>query len=225
MYDGNPNWVYPGVAEESRLFREMVGADRRLMLWEFNAAGKAFGSHFPGLGSGGSDLLGGFDAGPIVCGKVMRAMQAGIEGICLWCAHDMVYMGNPNGGPMQFGLWRFKWQHWYPRPYYHYYALLCRAFRPGCVVQRIEGALPGVAALSALQAGRCVAAFLNETPEPKRITVQGPWTGTVRRLRVYPGMIPLEGDLPAASEEESTSDAAGQLVLELEGRELVVVTE
>lgn len=225
FYVGNPDWAYPGMGAEADMFGGIVGADRRLMLWEFNAAGTGFGSHFPGVGPAGTDLLGAVETGPLIAGKVMQAVNAGVAGICLWCLHDMIYLANPKIGQMQFGLWRYKWQRWYPRPYYHYYALLCRAFRPGCTVLRIEGSAPGVVALAAHRNGHGIAAFLNSNPEPVRISVQGPWQAGLHRLGVHPGVIPVEGDLPVAQASDDLRAVQGSLEIDLAGHELAIVSD
>ena len=45
------------MAEEARLFRNMVGEDAELITWEFNNAGVGFGTAFPGVNQYGEDLL------------------------------------------------------------------------------------------------------------------------------------------------------------------------
>lgn len=225
FYDGNPNFAYPGMAKETQLFRQIIGPGRELILWEFNAAAQGFGAFFPGIGPHGTDMLSSFDAAITVSDKVMTVIGGGINGVCLWCFHDMLYLDSHKSGAMGFGLFRFKWQGWHPRPYYHYYALLCRSFRPGSIINRIEGTVPGITALAATQQGHRRVALLNSRTKATTVSLHANWPDSIRRLRVYPSMIPTEGDLPATLEDRIGPSARNRITVDLEPGELMVLEE
>jgi hypothetical protein len=223
FYTGNPNWAYPGVAEEARLFCEVLGPDRELMLWEFNGAAAGFGSHFLGIGPQGTDMISSLENAVTVTHKVMTVAGLGVTGCCLWCLHDMIYLGKVHVGPMFAGLWRFKWERWYPRPYYHYYALLCRSFRADSQVLRVEGVPSGVTALATRRKeGPLVLGLLNNTPDPVTVKVHWPKPGGLQRYRVYPAIVPNEGDLPV-SEQKDCPVTDGGFSADLAREELTVV--
>jgi len=219
----NPDYAFPGVAEEVRLFRQLLGADRELMVWEFNRAAPGFNSHYPGTGDHGTDLLGALDTGVAVSQKVLTFLAHGVDGVCLWCLHDVFYGDWPKLGPMRFGLWRYKWEQWQPRPYYHYYAALCNAFRPGQQIVRVEPVQADVTALAAVGADGLTVALLNPSAQPATITLQGDLPATFHRRRVYPAILPREGDLPVA-ETGTGAPRDNHLQLVLEPAELTILT-
>lgn len=222
----NPDFAYPGMAEEAQLLRGILGPERELMLWEFNYInGTGFGSHYPGIGKYGTDLLGCVDTGAALTEKVLLAAAAGVTGVCLWCLHDVLYPYPPlpKRGPMPFGLWRYKWENWYPRPYYHYYALLCQSFRPGCQVVAVRGGGHGVTALAATQGEATVLAVLNRGTKPAKVAVAGLAMRPMERLRVYPDIIPDAGDLPVAETGAVTMAASSLPELTLAPLELTIL--
>lgn len=217
----NPDFAYPGMLEEQRLFREALG-DRELMLWEFNNPGPGFTSHFPGVGHHGTEILGLVETGAEISDRVMRLAALGVNGFSLWCLHDVVYLNHLHElGPMPFGLWRFKWQNWIPRPYYHYYALLCQSFRPGSNIVRVDGETPFITALAAVQDDKLTLGLLNTSQDVITFTVHG-LPERLTGFTVHPAMIPNIVDLPA-SEEASISSINGTASVALQPGELCIV--
>lgn len=224
FYVDNPDFAYPGMAEEVRMFREIVGAERELVLWEFNTAGAGFNSHFPGIGLHGTDLLGTLDNAVEISDRMLTGMAQGLDGLCLWCLHDMIYCHDQRMLPMPYGLWRYKWQGWYPRPYYYYYALLCHAFRPGARLLQVQGEERNVNVVAARDEHGYTIVLLNrDTKNPTHVTVQAPAPGNATRARVYEDLLPDEGDLPLENAAPITSNN-GVFSLELAPAELTVIS-
>lgn len=198
------DWInasYPGMGPEARMFHEIVGPERELILWEFNNAGPGFHAFFPGLGPGGQELLGSLDNAVVVTDKVLSALANGTDGVCLWCVCDSYYGCGAQNGPMGFGLWRFKWQGWLPRPYYHYYAALCRAFRPGMQIhQRKEMAQPLNALAASHKTGHTVA-ILNRGNDATAVHIEFPRAGVISLERITPELLPTPGDMPLENRE------------------------
>jgi len=221
-YTDKPDFAYNGIATEAATFRHLLGPQRELVLWEFNTAGLAgFGSHFPGVGQAGIEQIGSIEGAVDATAKVLLAAANGVDGFCLWCLHDMIYCGNAKGGTMRFGLWRYKWEGWYPRPIYHYYAALMAAFRPGTTLHSITGTRDGLVALAGKNEGRITVALLNPTTTPLRVEL--PWldkTATCRR--VSPTILPPDADLPFAK-EETLIPANGHLSSTLAAHELTII--
>jgi hypothetical protein len=223
----SPDFLYDGIGREAAGFRSLVGPAAPLVMWEFNVAGQGFGSHFPGSDRHGCHVLETLDTGPELAGKIMTAANGGVDGFCVWCLCDMNYGHASNVGIMRFGMWRFRWESWSIRPYAHYFAALCRAFRPGAALRRVDGVdagdamLPDVNAMAARDAeGRLVVSVLNTSCDPRRVSVTLPVSGAGVIQRVHPAVLTPELEL---SGPPATPVAAGNgvLALALEGRELV----
>jgi len=222
FYEGNPDYAYAGMAAEAAAHREILGAERELMLWEFNTPGTAgFGTFFLGVGPGGEDRLSSMAGAVDVADKVLAALASGVDGCCLWCLHDMYYGGNLHIGVMHCGLWRFKGQLWLPRPLYHYYAALTGALRPGMELYPVSGCPDGMRAIVGQDAEKRVLVLLNSTQHAQ--TVKAPWHGPASRLRIYPEILPCAADLPV-SNYEPLNVADGRVTLELLPGELTVIT-
>jgi hypothetical protein len=95
---------------------------------------------------------------------------------------------------MEFGLWRYKWQNWYPRPIYHYYSALMAAFRPGARIHGVRNLVPGLKAVTAKYEDGEVMALLNTEGCPLEIPVALP--PGARLLRIGPSRLPAVSDLP-----------------------------
>jgi len=104
----------------------------------------------------------------------------------LWTVCDAIYFHNIHRGVMRFGLWRYRWERWAPRPYYHYYAALCRAFRPGMKLLKTSGADDRVNLLAAEEDGRLVVAVLNKSARELSVTLSLPATAGGSMERVGP---------------------------------------
>lgn len=220
FYEGNPDYAYAGMAQEAAEFRALLGPDRELVLWEFNTAGEAgFSSHYAGVGPGGEDRVSSLAGAADVADKVVAVLGNGIDGCCLWCLHDVIYMGNVKIGPMPYGLWRYKHQQWLPRPLYHYYSALMGAFRPGAVLHAVGGCPPGVRGVAARAAGGWTLALVNTGAAPAAVEVD--WPGAAERLRIAPDVLPVACDLPvSAYVPQAVADR--RLALELQPLELTV---
>lgn len=213
FYDDDEQFRYPGMAAETRMFRELVGEKAELVVWEFNNAGVPFGSHFAGTGRFGEDLLGSLQSGVDITQKVLVGLREGLDGLCQWCLADMYYNCGPKIGPMRFGLWRYKWEHYKPRPYFYYYAALCRELRPGATLHRVECADPRLTAVAARGDGTLTAAVLNTSDDPMQVRLRLPDDAgpepEAKRLRIYPQRLPTQDEMPAADWcEAPTADGA-----------------
>ena len=221
-YKDNPDFAYTGMAAEAATFRDLLGPQRELVLWEFNTVGLAgFGSFFPGVGPAGIDQINSIEGAVDATAKVLLAAANGVDGFCLWCLHDMIYCASPKNGAMRFGLWRFGWEGWLPRPIYHYYAALMAAFRPGTALYGVTGARDGLIALAGKHDGQTTVALLNPGATPMRVEL--PWAdqSAVRRV-VSPAILPPDADLPVAK-EDSITPVAGRLTCDLGAHELTLI--
>ena len=210
-----PAFAYAGAGPEARHFRKLLGPTRPLGVWEFNNCGYGFHTHFAGVGQHGEDVLGSLDCGPELVYKVFAAANHGVDLVALWHLHDTA--------ENKFGLWRWRDQGWFPRPYYHYYAALCRAFRPGARLLRTRGARAPVSVLAAMgEGGPLTVALGNQGATARRVRVALPAPATAGRLlRLYPERLPTHADLPLTDDEPLAAPAA-TLDLRLAPRELAV---
>ncbi len=209
------DYQFPGTAPEAVMYRQLLGESAELVIWEFNNAGTRFGAFFPGTDEHGEDLLGTYKSATVVCQKVFDALNNGVDGAALWCAGDMYYLWE-GCGPMRFGLWRYKWEHWAPRPVYYYFAALCNALRPGMTLLRTTAA-EGLLTLAARDGDDVVVAVVNTGAHSRRVDVQG-IGGPLRRLRVHQAVLPTADEMPITADETIDSP-----VLELAGWELTVL--
>lgn len=220
-YEGNEDFAYLGMAAEVASFRELLGPDRELVMWEFNTVGlEGFSTISAGVGRGGEEQIGSFKGAVDLADKVLSGLASGLDGCCLWCLHDMPYCGSLKSGAMPFGLWRYRWQKWLPRPIYHYYSALIAAFRPGAQLFGVQNTLPDLRALAATCDGIHVLALLNTGL--KSMEVQVPWTGPASRLRIVPGQLPAACDLPFST-FVPVEVVGGHLQISLEPQELTIV--
>ena len=195
-YADKPNYAYPGMAAEARMLREIVGPGKEMIVWEFNNAGPGFGGFYPGTGPHGQDMIGSLEAAVKITEKVLAALGSGADGMCLWCLCDSYYNSGLKTGPMRFGLWRYKWEDFQPRPYYYYYAALCRALRPGAQLHLVEPADPNLPALAARQGDNWHIPILNKAAAAARLQLQLPAAGAAAKLRVYPQRLPTNDRMP-----------------------------
>ena len=195
-HDDNPDFAHPSIGQEATMYRELLGPERELVIWEFNVAGHGFGSHFSGVGPAGSEVMGTIGGATLLSAKVLDAAAHGVDGFCTWCLHDMYYCGSTGSGQMLFGLWRYKHQSWRPRPSYHYYGALCRAFRPGAALLRLRGRSPKIPALAARHPGGITVALLNPSARAVTVDLTWPTADPLTRRRLDPQLIPPMADLP-----------------------------
>lgn len=181
----------PPLAEEIRRYRETVGGDAELICWEFSLTAWGSGCASTGVGPRGEDHAGTFAMAVGHAKKVLTMLAGGIDGMCHWCAGDMYFRSRQT--PMTFGLWRYKWEAWTPRPVYFYYAALLETLRPGCRIHRVDGLPPSVAGLMAQDAaGRQTLVLLNHGQDV--LTLDPPVSGPGKRLRVSPERLPRQPD-------------------------------
>lgn len=223
FYHGNEAFAYAGMEAEAATFREILGPDRELMLWEFNTAGLAgFNAYFTGVGPHGEDRICSVKGAVDVADKVLATLSGGGDGCSLWCMHDLIHGGHIHRGVMPCGLWRFKWQQWLPRPIYHYFAPLMIALRPGSKLHHVQGCSSGVRALAAVAAdGRTTLAVLNNNADT--VTAHLPINQPVKRRRISPELLPIVADLPL-SNELVQAPVDHRITLELKPSELSIVT-
>jgi hypothetical protein len=226
FYTGNPDFAYPGVRAESRLFREIVGPDRELVCWEFNGAGKHFGHAFPGVGRFGEDLLGSVRHASDITDKILCALAEGVDGMCLWCIADGPYWPWVKDPVMEFGLYRWKGRGWEPKPYWYYFTALCNRLRPG--MQRLQLAdLHADAPVSALalgKGGKLAAAIANKTAVTQSVELRLPRCAReATLLRVYPGVFPTPDLSPIGNPEPVALTDLTAATLRLHPHELAIL--
>lgn len=221
FYEGNPDYAYAGMAAEAAAFRELLGPERELMIWEFNTPGTAgFSTYYLGVGPGGEDRVSSFAGAVDVADKVLAGLTSGLDGFCLWCLHDLIHSGNLRAGVMPCGLWRYKGQQWLPRALYHHYSALMDAFRPGARVHAVRGCSDGVRGAVGVTEERRTLALLNTGATVANVCV--PWSGAAERLRLAPEHLPVASDLPlSATAPEPVVD--GRITLELKPMELTTI--
>ena len=185
----------PPLAQEIRRYRETVGADAELICWEFGVSAWGMGTATSGVGLHGEDHSGTFATAINHAKKVLTLLAEGVDGLSHWCVGDMFYRSGLQQGVMYFGLWRYKWEAWAPRPVYFYYAALLEAIRPGCRFRSLEGLPESVAGLMVTAAdGAQTLVLLNHGPDTVKLNV--PATGPAKRLRVSPERLPHQPDAP-----------------------------
>lgn len=191
----NLDYFYHGIETEVAEFRRLLGPDRELGCWEFNTSGvTGFGTFFAGVGPQGEDRISSIKGAVELSEKVLAGMAGGVELFSLWCLHDMIYGGLNNPRLMEFGLWRFKQQHWYPRPIYHYYSALVAAFRPGVYLHRVAHAVPDLKAIAAKSEGGTLLAVLNAGESETTLSI--PLSADARVLRIDPARLPAVAETP-----------------------------
>ena len=215
-------YEYPGMAAEAEMFRRLVGPEREMVIWEFNNGGPGFGGFYSGTGRHGEDLAGSFAGAVEIADKVLTALDRGVDGMSLWCLCDSYYNCGLKTGPMRFGLWRFRWEGWRPRPCYYYYAALVHAFRPGARLHRVAGTDAETLALAAEADGGWTVAVLNLREAASRVDLLPPAEGEARRLRVYRELLPTSDEMPAGAWQPAAAEK-GRITLDLEPWELTVV--
>lgn len=215
--------------EEIAGYRAAVGPAAELLCWEFNQTGwNTFGAAFPGVGARGEDHGGTFATAVAHARKVLTMLAQGVDGLSHWCAGDMFYRSGLKQGVMYYGLWRYKWEGWVPRPVYFYYAVLMETFRPGCVLHRLADLPATVTGLAARDPdGGVAVALLNQgaTAVALSLPAPSPW----QRLRVSPERLPLRPDVASRETEAGHTPLAdwqavvpGQEIT-IEPQELTVV--
>ncbi len=186
----------PPLADEVGAYRKTVGSSAELICWEFNQPGWSSGnfSHFPGVGLRGEDHIGSFRAAAGHARKVLCMLANGVDGMSHWCVGDMFYRSGVRNGVMRFGLWRYKWEGWVPRPVYFYYAALIEAFRPGNSLHPLTGLPAKTAGLASRNRdGSTTIALLNHGTENVSVSVAS--SKPMRRLRISPDRLPLRPDV------------------------------
>ena len=72
---------------------------------------------------------------------------------------------------MRFGLWRYKWEKWSPRPYSFYYAALCRTLRLGTVFTKVNGLSSSLKGCAGTLEGKRILGLVNMAESEARIEV------------------------------------------------------
>jgi hypothetical protein len=223
FYVGIPYiWDYDGMAADCASLREIVGDDAELILWEFNNAGRGYHARFPGVTPAGEMVLESVANGAEISGKIFDALNAGTDGACLWCASDGIWHHEPDSHMMQFGLWRSAAAKWIPRPYYWYYAALCRSFRPGMRLLQTSGADKDANLLAARDDTQIIAAVINPAAKPRRVALSAPGRAPGELLRVHRGTLMTEDCMPVADRKAIHRSGNG-FELELAAYELAVI--
>jgi hypothetical protein len=195
-HPGSEAFRPPSMADEVGAYRQAVGAAPELICWEFNQLGwgSCNFSHFPGVGLRGEDHIGSFRAAVGHARKVMSMLANGVDGMCHWCVGDMFYRSGIRNGVMRFGLWRYKWEGWVPRPVYFYLAALIEAFRPGNSLHPLTGLPARTLGLAAKDRDASLTiALLNYGTEDVSVSVRA--SGPMCRLRISPNHLPRRPDI------------------------------
>ena len=226
FYTDNPDFAYPGVRGETRLFRQIVGPGAQLVCWEFNGAGKHFGHAFPGVGEFGEDILTSVQHASAITDKIMIALSEGADGMCLWCVADGPYWPWCREPVMQFGLYRWKRFDWEPKPYWYYFTALCNHLRPDMdrlKITHLRADAP-VNALAMGKGGQLTAAIINKTPVAQSVGVKLPRpAGRATVLRVYPGAFPTHDLAPISQAEPLKLKSSSTATLTLHPYELAIL--
>ncbi len=209
---------YHGMREEAERFRRLVGPERQLVIWEFNRAGSGFSTHDPGRDAQDRPVLEVPETGAKLAARVLRALRHGVDGLCLWHLHD--------SDINKFGLWRWADGAFAVKPYWHYYALLCHALRPGQRRLPVAESPAPVDVLATLGTdGSRRILLLNDSDQEREVALALPEAGQASRLRLWPEILPgPEVEAPFAVEEVVASDADGRLQLVLNPWELTCLT-
>jgi hypothetical protein len=182
---------YAPPADEMAGYRTIIGPDAELACWEFNNAGYGMGTFWPGSGPRGEAHLDSMASAVHLAEQVLGMLAAGIDGAALWCLNDVFYTGALADGLMLFGLWRYKWEGWVPRPSFFYYAALIEAFRPGARLHTLAGLPEGLCGLAARSVDGTTVVLLNPGTAACTVTLTPGWR---RRLRVAPETLPIRSD-------------------------------
>ncbi len=142
-------WQPPVLNEEIAGYRDIVGPDAELVCWETNNVGYGMSAVSPGTTRLGEDVHGTIANAVSISRKVLTMLLNGVDGICQWCVGDMFYGGSLKLGLMNFGLWRYKWENWMPRPVYFYYSALMQSLRPGAKLYALSGLTDKISGLAA----------------------------------------------------------------------------
>ncbi len=98
---------------------------------------------------------------------VIKGLNQGIAGFCIWCLHEVYY---PGGGFMNYGLWNFKDRNWGVRPVYTAWANFTRHTQTGDVVYRCDSSAPGH--VQATRVGD-ILFWVNEAERPVEVSIMG----------------------------------------------------
>jgi hypothetical protein len=220
----------PPLGEEIAGYRAAVGSEAELICWEFNQQGWNIGASaaFTGVGAHGEDHAGTFTTAVAHSRKVLAMLAHGVDAMSHWCAGDMFYRSGLEQGVMYYGLWRYKWESWVPRPTYFYYAALIEIFRPGCALHALNGLPAGVSGLAARSTdGELAIALLNHDSTPVELTLST--LHPFRRLRVSPTRLPAQPDIlgheTSAWEMPLADWQASPFPLSLDAQELTIIKQ
>lgn len=221
----HPDFRYDGMGAEAAEFRDIVGPEPPLMVWECNLAGTGFGTYYPGVDEHGCCVTETRRAGARLTDKIFDAIRGGVDGFCLWCVGDMYFYGDPSRtGVMRFGLWRYKYEGWRVRPFAHYYAALCRVLQPKCSFRKIHGLEAPVNGLAWERNASQSLALVNNGPAEKEVALEaGKAFQPDRQLRIRPDDITPETKFPLDNWEDC--ETAGGREMQLEGYELRILSE
>ncbi|CAN5455441.1 hypothetical protein BH09VER1_BH09VER1_36480 [soil metagenome] len=194
-------WKPPALGDEIKAYRDAVGENAELIVWEYNNGPLGTGATGLGTGPRGEDHLGTFDSAVSSTSRTLHMLFHGVDGLSHWCAGDMFYRSGLPQGVMYCGLWRYKWQDWAPRPAFFYYAALIEAFRPGALLHALGNVPDGLVGLAAHLSEGWVVALLNPTKHPVEVVVDFPTRA--RRLRVSPSRLPRRPDISSRATPEN----------------------
>lgn len=98
---------------------------------------------------------------------VVKGLNRGIAGFCIWCLHEVYY---PGGGFMNYGLWNFKDRNWGVRPVYTAWANLTRHTKAGDIVYGCASSAPGH--VEAVRVGKFLF-WVNQADRRVQVKIQG----------------------------------------------------
>jgi hypothetical protein len=185
-------WQPPVLNEEISGYRNLVGTDSELICWETNNVGYGMSAVSPGSTRLGEDVHGTMENAVSIARKVLIMLANGVDGVCQWCVGDMFYGGNLKLGLMNFGLWRYKWENWMPRPVYFYYSALMQTFRPGSVLYPLTGLPENIVGLALKNKDGWNIVLLNANDATAKISLEV--NKAISVLRVSSNTIPSRAD-------------------------------
>ncbi|MEI6520513.1 MAG: hypothetical protein WCO98_10835 [bacterium] len=185
-------WKPPVLNEEIAGYRDIVGPDAELICWETNNVGYGMSAVSPGSTRLGEDVHGTMENAVSIARKVLIMLANGVDGVCQWCVGDMFYGGNLKLGLMNFGLWRYKWENWMPRPVYFYYSALMQTFRPGSLLYPLTGLPENIFGMAVNNKDEWKIVLLNANDATANISLEV--NKAISALRVSSNTIPSRAD-------------------------------
>jgi hypothetical protein len=170
-----------------------------------------------------------YEHGLFLADFAITALRERTACILVWCLFDTYYSDNPEHC-QRYGLWRYRTEHWEPRPGFYSWSLISRYTRPASRVVAVEcePAAPSVRAVGLISpSGELTFLVVNRYKRPIRATVE-PNLARQATLRVYTyarEAIASAGGRMIGSSQTLAVPPAAQIKHQLEPESFVLLTE